>query len=86
MLQVTFKYMVIERLLLKDRNSLSETKHKPKNSNVMKRAEEAWLATAPGASDRVTLLTSSCSGTGTPNVKVQFVNSKVGWVGGRNLW
>lgn len=32
------------------------------------------------------VVTSSCSGNGTPNVKVQFVNTKVGWIVGKNLW
>lgn len=32
------------------------------------------------------VVTSSCSGNGTPNVKVQFVNPKVGWIVGKNLW
>ena len=34
----------------------------------------------------LTLLTSSCYSAGTPNIKVQFVNSRVGWIIGRNLW
>ena len=34
----------------------------------------------------LTLVTSSCSGKDSPNVKVQFVNSKVGWIIGKNLW
>ena len=34
----------------------------------------------------LTLVASSCSGTGSPNIKVQFVNSRVGWIVGRNLW
>lgn len=34
----------------------------------------------------LTLAMFSCSATGTPNIKVQFVNSKVGFIVGRNLW
>ena len=32
------------------------------------------------------VVTLSCSESGTPNVKVQFVNPKVGWIVGKNLW
>lgn len=34
----------------------------------------------------LTLASSSCSPKTTPNIKVQFVNSEVGWIVGRNLW
>lgn len=34
----------------------------------------------------LTVMTLSCSGVSAPYVKVQFVNSKVGWIVGKNLW